>query len=57
VGVCHDSFVLWEDESKGHWPDPKRREATEGLQYWYAAYADGQGRPVLARPSIGSLDW
>jgi hypothetical protein len=57
VGVCRDSFGLWKDERKGHWSDPKRREAIEGLQYGYAANADGQGRPVLAKPSIGSLDW
>ena len=53
---CRDRFVLKEDERKGHWFDLRRREATEVLQCGYAAYADGQGRPVRAGPSIGSLE-
>ncbi len=32
LGVCRDSFVLWEDEGKSHWSDLKRREVTDGYQ-------------------------
>jgi len=55
--VRRDSFVLWEDESKNHRSDLQRWEMAEHLQYGYGAYANGQGRPVLIRPSIDSLDW